>query len=106
VYLLAETPQNAVSGFQASGVWQYNPKTFSHTDYDSISDTVRSYSDCALVSVTDHPYADCHEKCGIGTGFLPVFQFSLVSILQPMFHTHAFIHYKCYILSETHNLIK
>jgi hypothetical protein len=44
-YLRVAIPQNAISGFQSSGIWPYDPNAFSDADY-------------APSSVTDHPYPD------------------------------------------------
>jgi hypothetical protein len=42
-YLRVATPQNAISGFQSSGIWHYSPNVFSDVDY-------------ALASVIGRPY--------------------------------------------------
>jgi HD-GYP domain-containing protein (c-di-GMP phosphodiesterase class II) len=46
VYLRVAVTQNAISGFQSSGVSLFNSNIFSDTDY-------------VPASVTDHPYRDC-----------------------------------------------
>jgi hypothetical protein len=46
------------------------------------------------------------DKVVLAKTLLPVFQFSPVSIIPPMPHTHSFIHHRRYINSTTDSIVK
>jgi hypothetical protein len=54
-YLRVAIPQNAISGFQSSGIWPYNPNVFADADYAPHSVTDRPYPNFTPASLADLP---------------------------------------------------
>jgi hypothetical protein len=54
-------PLNAISGFQSSGIWPYNPNVFSVADYAPPSVTDRPYPDFTQASPADLPDSEISQ---------------------------------------------
>jgi hypothetical protein len=57
-YLGVEMPQNAMSGFQSSGIRPYNRNIFWDTGYASASIIDGPYNDCTSASPTHPPLSE------------------------------------------------
>jgi hypothetical protein len=64
-FLRVPKPQNAISGFQSSGVSPYTPNIFSDTDYAPgyVTDRPHAYIDFTPVYPTHLPQSEHNQLC-------------------------------------------
>lgn len=74
-FLWVPTPQNAIGGFQSSGVWPYKPSIFSDTDYAPgyVTDRPHAYIDFIPVYST-HPTQSEHNQLCVDEFHFPKLQ--------------------------------